>query len=469
MIAERLHKIAAAEKVNISNGAISAIARAADGGMRDAQSLLDQMIAFFSSDSNSDITEEQALSLFGLTSAAELQDFIKAMLTNNRGGVVYAVHQLAVKGKNLETLFNDTLVWLRGIQLCALLDDPENVLEIDKETSARFKSFGSLANQEIVQTLLETLSPVGRILHDALNKQVFLETIILKAMREAHAIKIEQLIERLNVIRKSGELEIIEKIPAVEPAYKYAVNPPPAVQTTVHEAAAPVFAVPPAPAVVHAPAVPAAPAVPVEPPPPAVSPLPPLAPESPSLIELEPDEIVPELIPADREDLVDSADLEDDDFTAPVSTMALVEDKPVAASPANVDNTKESREIWHRVIEAAEGDRRLDPVIYGYMREAAEVKLADNLLTVFYDEEFEPEHIAAVTKNITHLCRYLQRVLSVPDAEVKIELLQGIHAASGEKSVKSIMNEKTVNKVKNNPQVKVIVDLFDGEIVDIHG
>ena len=65
LIAARLKLIAETEKVNLDDNAINAIARAAEGGMRDAQSLLDQMIAYFSMDGQQ-ITEQQVLSLFGL-------------------------------------------------------------------------------------------------------------------------------------------------------------------------------------------------------------------------------------------------------------------------------------------------------------------------------------------------------------------------------------------------------------------
>ena len=46
LIVERLKRIAASEKIKISDAALECIARMADGGMRDAQSILDQMIAF---------------------------------------------------------------------------------------------------------------------------------------------------------------------------------------------------------------------------------------------------------------------------------------------------------------------------------------------------------------------------------------------------------------------------------------
>ncbi|MDD5728120.1 MAG: hypothetical protein PHV59_06115, partial [Victivallales bacterium] len=75
------------------------------------------------------------------------------------------------------------------------------------------RRLGAEANTETIQLLMENLSSVGRVLHDALNKQVYLETVILKAMRDAHSAKIADLIARLNHLRKAGELEFLDKIP----------------------------------------------------------------------------------------------------------------------------------------------------------------------------------------------------------------------------------------------------------------
>ncbi|MDD5597115.1 MAG: DNA polymerase III subunit gamma/tau [Victivallaceae bacterium] len=217
LISDRLTEIAAAEKVKISHAAINAIARAADGGMRDAQSLLDQMIAFFSGD-NKEISEEQVLSLFGLTGSGDLIKMTAAMFNNDRGGVIASIHSKAVKGKNLETLFSDILNYLRGVQLCQLLSNPEAVLESDPESIKRFRELGANVNPDVIQILMENLSSVGRVLHDAINKQVFLKTVLLKAMRAAHSVKISDLLARLNSLRKAGELKFLEQIPAAEKA-----------------------------------------------------------------------------------------------------------------------------------------------------------------------------------------------------------------------------------------------------------
>ena len=159
LIAERLQLIADTEKVAIDPDAINAIARAADGGMRDAQSLLDQMIAFFAGGDGSGITGEQVLSLFGLTDRRDLSAVLQAMLLNKPGMVVSLVGEQAKKGKNLETLFDDLLSSLRAINLCTIMAEPEMLINEGKEAVEHYRQLSRLADGETVQLMLETLSP----------------------------------------------------------------------------------------------------------------------------------------------------------------------------------------------------------------------------------------------------------------------------------------------------------------------
>ena len=218
-IAERLRLIADREGVAINDEAVNAIARAAEGGMRDAQSLLDQMIAFFAQGDSTAITGEQVLSLFGLTDRADLDAILLGMLRNQPAEVVKVIGRLAKKGKNLETLFDDLLDALRAVQLCAILPDPGDLLNESAESIERFRKLAKLVRPDTIQILLETIAPVGGVLHDALNKQVYLETILLKAMREAHAVRINDLLARLNQLRTAGELKFLDQLPGeVKPA-----------------------------------------------------------------------------------------------------------------------------------------------------------------------------------------------------------------------------------------------------------
>ncbi|MBE6403410.1 MAG: DNA polymerase III subunit gamma/tau [Lentisphaerae bacterium] len=249
LILGRLKMIAESENVRIAPEALSAIARAAEGGMRDAQSSLEQMLAFFGG-KDQEIAAEQVLELFGLTNAVELDTLIAAMLQNQPGAVVTIVNQLAGRGRNLETLFDDILEMLRGVELMHILNNPGAVLEFDDEKLARCGKLAQLANAQILRCFMENLSPVGRILHEALNKAIYLESILLKAMHEAHAPTVGDVLTRLNQLRTAGELQFIDQVPSFQtrpPVMPITLPEPPVTAPTVPAEAKSEPAVAPAP------------------------------------------------------------------------------------------------------------------------------------------------------------------------------------------------------------------------------
>ncbi len=218
LIAERLKLICETEKIAIDAEALGAIARSGEGGMRDAQSLLDQVIAFFADGSGRAISADQVRSLFGLTDRNELESLIRALLLNQPGDMIKLINQQSKRGKNLETLFEDLLESLRAIQLCQLLRNPAEVLDESDEIIARDTAIAKAAPAETLRILLEILSGVGRVLHEAVNKQIYLETLLLKAMHEAHAVRIEDVLARLNQLRTAGELKFLDTLPTGKPA-----------------------------------------------------------------------------------------------------------------------------------------------------------------------------------------------------------------------------------------------------------
>lgn len=217
LIAGRLKFIAEDQGVKIDETALFALARAAEGGMRDAQSLLDQMIAFFATgDKEHVITGNEVMSLFGLAEKAELYEVIESILKNDSALMVNLIHKFVQKGKNLETLFEDIVGALRGIQLTILLGKQANdILEEAPDVLQKYAELSNFTNAENVQILMENLTPATRALRDSLNKQIFLETLLLKAMREANSLKINDLINRLKEMKSAGELQFIQNVPSI--------------------------------------------------------------------------------------------------------------------------------------------------------------------------------------------------------------------------------------------------------------
>lgn len=210
-IAKTLAKIAEKENIKISTDALAAIARAADGGMRDAESLLDQMISFRASE-DEQITESDIVSVFGLAAKDEIRQLTKALLDNNPQTIVNTVNKIAVDGKNLEKLYDDLLSNLRSIQIAKIAaSNAKNILEEDEESIKEYLEIASTQPLDRIQRLIDALSAWSRSLRDAINKQVFLEAMLLKAARIASSARIEDLINKIVELESSSSEESEEE------------------------------------------------------------------------------------------------------------------------------------------------------------------------------------------------------------------------------------------------------------------
>src|ERR1041384_8104658 len=100
LIVEHLKKIAREEKVKIDDEALHAIARGAEGGMRDAESALDQLISFC----GNKIVEADVLSMFGLAARQQILTMVGAVLQGQVDVVLRELNDLAQNGKDLGRL-----------------------------------------------------------------------------------------------------------------------------------------------------------------------------------------------------------------------------------------------------------------------------------------------------------------------------------------------------------------------------
>ncbi len=103
----RLKAIAESEKVKVAAAALACIARLADGGMRDAQSILDQMIAFC----GGEIAEADVLDVYGLVSEAKIAELAGALAAGDHRGIVAIVDECDSAGRDLVRLLTDCRPW----------------------------------------------------------------------------------------------------------------------------------------------------------------------------------------------------------------------------------------------------------------------------------------------------------------------------------------------------------------------
>ncbi len=247
VIVQRLRQIADEEKIFIDDDALAIIARAAEGGMRDAQSAFDQMIAFCGGmDEASRIHESDVIDVFGLASHDELIQLQTGLLTNDAATVVAAVHHLADQGRDLERLYADLLQGLRNLMIHQVAEVPETVLELGPGELEELQVLGADHPPALTQRLAEGMLRYSDEIRHCLNKRVFVEVTLLKVMRDAHAMRVDDLLTQLRQLKD---------LPG--PADPPAPRPAPAAETAPGPAAA---SQPQTPAAAPAPQPAAAPA-----------------------------------------------------------------------------------------------------------------------------------------------------------------------------------------------------------------
>src|SRR6202142_2290227 len=197
LITKHLAHIAKLEKVKIDEPALLAIARGADGGMRDAESTLDQLISFC----GDKIEEPDVLSMFGLAAQSQILGLSRAVLAGEIQVALTKLNELAQNGKDLGRLLTDLLNHFRNLLIFQVSRGDLNLLEVSEAEVATLKEQSALANTELFTRILEVLTEAELRLRDATSKKILLEVALLKAMEARNGVSLDSVLKQLHQLR----------------------------------------------------------------------------------------------------------------------------------------------------------------------------------------------------------------------------------------------------------------------------
>ncbi len=200
-IVAQLRKIAEAEGVQVTPDALLAIARGAEGGLRDAESALDQLIAFC----GRAIEEENVLGIFGLVARARLDRLVEAILTGDLSEVVRLVHELDEAGKDIHRLTVELIERLRNVLVLASTSKAEGVLELTDDELAVVRKWAEQTSPDHLLTMIEWLSQAESRMRYALSPVTLLETTLLRCARRATAVSLDDILVRLQELKNRIE------------------------------------------------------------------------------------------------------------------------------------------------------------------------------------------------------------------------------------------------------------------------
>lgn len=181
LIAKHLVNIAKKEGIDASEEALSAIARLANGGMRDAQSILDQMISFC----GKKIDVNDVISVYGLASEEKIKTLLGDMAAANYPEVIAMVESLISDGCDLYRTLCDLQVRLRKAML--------------ESFKTGWFDFGTkqLSSEQIMR-MLDVLQGSEKSLKTGLSERANFEVALLKAVEQSRTRAINTLIKELD-------------------------------------------------------------------------------------------------------------------------------------------------------------------------------------------------------------------------------------------------------------------------------
>src|SRR6266550_3703309 len=199
LIAQHLQFIAKKEKITLQPAAAHAIARGAEGGLRDAESMLDQLVAFC----GEKITESDVLNIFGFTSEQTVSDLTGQILRGETPEAIDLLHEQCEAGKDMMRLIADLIAYLRD--LLVFKAKPEALNEdVDPDVQKSLAAHAELISTDRLLELIDQFAGTEGRMKWAPNKKLHFEVAIIKAIQSLGQATLDEVIEKLGELRDGG-------------------------------------------------------------------------------------------------------------------------------------------------------------------------------------------------------------------------------------------------------------------------
>ena len=196
LIAQHLQFIAGKEKITLEPAAAHAIARGAEGGLRDAESMLDQLVAFC----GEKIAENDVLNVFGFTSEQTVIDFTGRILRGETAEAIELLHQQCDSGKDMMRLMSDLIAYLRDLLVFKAKPDALNE-DVDPEVQKSLAAHAELISTDRLLELIEQFAAAEGRMKWAPNKKLHFEVAAIKAIQSLGQATLDEVIEKLGELR----------------------------------------------------------------------------------------------------------------------------------------------------------------------------------------------------------------------------------------------------------------------------
>ncbi|MCR5129735.1 MAG: DNA polymerase III subunit gamma/tau [Lachnospiraceae bacterium] len=203
-IAGRMRELTDIEGIQVEDKALTYVAKAADGSMRDGLSLLDQCVAFHFGEL---LTYEKVLEILGAVDTEVFSRLTRCILADDIIGGMALVEEIVMQGRDLSQFVTDYIWYLRNLMLLKASDaaDMEDLLNVSAEHLALLKEEAAQLEMNSILRYIDVFTELSGRLRFSGQKRIMLEMYLIRLMRPQMDTDEKAVLERVRSVEKKIE------------------------------------------------------------------------------------------------------------------------------------------------------------------------------------------------------------------------------------------------------------------------
>jgi len=196
------------ENVQIEEKALRYVAKAADGAMRDAWSLLDQCLAFHFGDV---LTYDKVLDVLGAVDTSVFSNLLRYILHRDVPGCIGLLEEIVLQGRDLSQFVTDFTWYLRNLLLVKTSGDGcEDVIDISSENLAKLKEEAQMAEMDAIMRYIRSFSELSGKIRYSGQKRILVEMEFVRLCRPEMEVKQDALLDRIRKLEQTLEQTVAQ-------------------------------------------------------------------------------------------------------------------------------------------------------------------------------------------------------------------------------------------------------------------
>ncbi len=202
-ISDRMRELAGREGITADDKALRFIARAAEGSMRDALSLLDRCLAYAN---GGEIDYETALTALGAVDADVYNELIDVLSRGEAGRGVFIFDKMVESGREVGQFVGDFIGYLRNLLLIATsAAEAEDLVDVSGEQRGAMKEIAERIPAGTIMRYIRVLSELQNSLRSASNRRILTEVALVKLARPQMEKTSDAVFDRLRLLEEKIE------------------------------------------------------------------------------------------------------------------------------------------------------------------------------------------------------------------------------------------------------------------------